>query len=164
MKYKDFKYLYESDKENLFSNLKTLVTNARYYKTLKREIERWNKCDLPLEEMIDILEEHPAYSKNNFTEYYLDFNWYGMTLSLYPCKEGYFLGETIDMWNNETCANIGEYNNIDEVEHDISETTKYLVSQLRSLSLFEFVNIDNYVALNVAIECLNDYTRQINIM
>lgn len=164
MKNKDFKYLYESDKGNLFSNLKTLVTNTRYYKTLKREIERWNKCELPLEEMIGILEELPTYSKINFTEDYLDFNWHGMTLSLYPCKDGYFLGDTIDMWNDEICANIGQYNNIDEVEHDISETTKYLVSQLRSLSLSEFVNIDNYVALNVAIECLNDYTRQTNIM
>lgn len=148
-----------------FGDLKVLVDNAAYYKTMKHQIHSMK--DKPIEDIIDFLEKLPTYSKINFTEEYLDFNWQGMTLSIYLSSGGYYLGDTIDMWNDKTCMLLGIFNNVGEVESAIKESADCIIDQLENLKghYENFCNDDesiwkkNINALNIAIDCIKEFLK-----
>lgn len=155
----------ETETDNSFSDLKVLVDNVAYYKTMKHQIHSMK--DKPIEDIKNFLDNLPTYSEINFTEEYLDFNWQGMALSIYPSSDGYFLGDTIEMWNDETCTPLGIFNNVSEVECDIKEKTDCIINQLKNLKghCEDFCDDDESIwkkdinALNVAINCIKEFSK-----
>lgn len=155
----------ETETDNTFSDLKVLVDNVAYYKIMKRQIclMKYNS----LSKIKEFLEKLSTYSEINFTEEYLDFNWQGMALSIYPSSDGYFLGDTIEMWNDETCTSLGVFNNVSEVECAIEEKTDCIINQLENLKghCEDFCDDDESIwkkdinALNVAIDCIKEFSK-----
>lgn len=155
----------ETETDNSFSDLKVLVDNVAYYKIMKRQIGFMKKNSLA--KIKEFLEKLPTYSEIYFAGEILDFNWQGMSLSIYPSSDGYFLGDTIDMWNDETCTSLGIFNHVSEVECAIEEKIDCIINQLENLKghCEDFCDDDESIwkkdinALNIAIDCIKEFSK-----
>lgn len=155
----------ETETDNSFSDLKVLVDNVAYYRTMKRQICLMKKNSL--KRIKEFLEKLPTYSEINFTGEILDFNWQGMALSIYPSSDGYFLGDAIEMWNDETCTFLGAFTHVSEVECAIEEKIDCIINQLENLKghCEDFCDDDESIwkkdinALNVAIDCIKEFSK-----
>lgn len=98
--------------------LKRVVSD---YKTIKRDIEDRVEKGYNFENMLDYIRHLSSCSITNTGEDYFDFNYCDMCISIYKDKESCYLGDTIEVWNDKELEYLNTYNNINEIEKELSK-------------------------------------------
>lgn len=94
---------------------------VRDYKTIKKDIEDRVEKGYNFENMLDYIRHLSSCDITNTGEDYFDFNYCDMCISVYKDKESCYLGDIIEVWNDRDLEYLNTYNNISEIEKELSK-------------------------------------------
>ena len=88
------------------------------YETLKKEVDDRIKKGYTLENLSDYIRHLNSCNITNVDLKYIDFNYCDMCISIYQDnrEDRPYLGDTIEVWNDEEVGYIGTFNNINEIK------------------------------------------------
>lgn len=95
------------------------------YDLLKKEIDERIEKGYNLENLHDYIRHLSSCSISNYEENeYIDFYYCDMLVSIYNDNNELYLGDTIEIWNDEDMYYIGVFNNIKEIKEAIRRVKK----------------------------------------